>query len=213
MRGSIFLAAFLAVFALGGTLAMASPLTDFADAWGKVDDYTCTIAVHEALGNQTQDRHYDFAFKKPSMAHIEVTQGPGKGSGSVWHGGDTVRGHQGGILSGIKLTISINDPRAVTLRGDTIDTASFGYILGVYQSGKGTITDAPGETIDGVSTDKVTMQIANAAANKNVSRDVLYLSKGTHLPVRRVRYEGDTLVKQEDFTNVKLNPGLKDSNF
>jgi len=31
--------------------------------------------------------------------------------------------------------------------------------------------------------------------------------------VRRVRYEGNILVKQEDFINLKTNTGLKDSDF
>jgi outer membrane lipoprotein-sorting protein len=193
--------------------ASASALGDFADAWSKVDDYSCSIVVHEVLGTQTQDRRYDFWFKKPSLAKIEITSGPGKGSGSVWRGGDTVVGHMGGLLAFAKKTISINDPRAVTLRGDTIASASFGYILSVYQSNIGTLTEAPGPAIDGVPTEMLSLKIADPAANKNVSRDVLYLSKATHLPVRRVRYDGDTLVKQEDFVGVKLNPGLKDSAF
>ena len=203
-----------ALFALACTArASASALTDFNDAWNKVDNYSCSIVVHESLGTQTQDRHYDYWFKKPNLAHIEITSGPGKGSGSVWHGGDTVRGHQGGFLHGIQMNVSINDGRAVTLRGDTINTASFGFILGVFQSGIGTVTEGPGETIDGAATDTVSMKITNPSTNKNVTRDVIYLSKSTHLPVRRMRYEGDTMVKQEDFVNVKLNPGLKDSDF
>lgn len=193
--------------------ASASTLTDFADAWSKIDNYSCSIVVHETLGTQVQNRTYDYWFKKPDLAHIEITAGPGRGSGSWWHGGDTVVGHQGGLLRGIHMTISLTDPRAVSLRGDTMNTASFGYILGVYQSGIGTESEADGGTIDGTPTDMIALKITNPSAYKDVTRDVLYLSKATHLPVRRMRYEGDTLVKQEDFTNVKLNPGLKDSDF
>ena len=192
--------------------ASAGTLSDFADAWKALNDYSCSIVVHETLDNQVQDRRYDFWFKKPALAHIEIVSGPGKGSGSVWHGGDTVLGHQGGLFHGLKMNVSIHDPRAVSLRGDTMDTASFGHILAVYQTG-GTVTEGAGETIDGAPTDMLTMKVADPASNKGVTRDVLYLSKTTHLPVRRVRYAGDALVKQEDFVNVKLNPGLKDSNF
>jgi outer membrane lipoprotein-sorting protein len=212
VRRVIFAIAFFGLLCAGR--ASASALGDFSDAWSKVDNYSCSIVVHEALGTQTQDRRYDFWFKKPSLAHIEITSGPGRGSGSVWHGGDTVLGHQGGLLRGIKMNVSINDSRAVSLRGDTITAPIFGNILATYQSNMtGTVTESPGETIDGAPTDMLTLKIANPAANKNVTRDVLYLSKTTHLPVRRMRYEGDTLVKQEDFVNVKINPGLKDSDF
>jgi outer membrane lipoprotein-sorting protein len=193
--------------------ASASTLSNFADAWKAVNDYSCSIVVHETLGTQVQDRRYDFWFKKPALAKIEIVSGPGRGSGSVWHGGDTVLGHQGGLFHGIKMNVSIHDSRAVSLRGDTMDSASFGSILAVYQSGKGIVTEAAGEAIGGAPTDMLAMKVSDPASNNGVTRDVLYLSKVTHLPVRRVRYAGDTLVKQEDFVNVKLNPGLKDSDF
>jgi hypothetical protein len=38
-------------------------------------------------------------------------------------------------------------------------------------------------------------------------------SRATHLPVRRTSYAGDTQVKQEDFSAVKLNPGLTEADF
>lgn len=193
--------------------AFASALDDFADAWSKIDNYSCSIVVHETLGTNVQDRRYDFWFKKPSEAHIEIVSGPGRGSGSVWHGGNTLLGHQGGLLRGIKMNVSLHDSRAVSLRGDTMNTASFGYILSVYESGKSAVTESPGEAIAGIPTDMLVMKVAPTDENKGVTKDVLYLSKTTHLPLRRVRWAGDTLVKQEDFVDVKLNPGLKDSDF
>ena len=211
MRRLLFAIVFFSLVCAGR--ASATALSDFADAWSKVDNYSCSIVAHETLGTQTQDRRYDFWFKKPSLAKIEITSGPGRGSGSVWHGGDSVLGHQGGLLRGIKMNVSINDSRAVSLRGDNIRAGIFGDMLATYQSNIGTVSEAPGETIDGAATDMVTLKIASPAANKNVSRDVLYLSKTTHLPMRRMRYEGDKLVKQEDFVDLKVNPGLKDSDF
>ena len=202
-------AAVIFAFACGGR-ASATTLGEFADAWSKVSDYSCSIVVHETKGSDVQNRKYDFWFKKPTLAHIEITSGPGRGSGSVWHGGDTVLGHQGGVLRGIKMTVSIHDPRAVDLRGDTMDTASFAYILTVFQ--KGTVSEAPAQTINGAATD-VLVRTADPSSENGVTKDVVYLSKATHLPVRRVRYAGDAIVKQEDFTDVKLNPGLKDSDF
>lgn len=210
MTRLLFVTALFALMCVGR--ASATALGDFADAWGKVDNYSCSIVVHETLGTQVQDRRYDYWFKKPTLAKIEIVSGPGKGSGSVWHGGDTVSGHQGGLLRGIHMTVSIHDARAVSLRGDTINMASFGYILSGFQAGKANVTESPGEAINGVSTDMLVMK-TDPAANNGVTRDVLYLSKSTHLPVRRMRYAGDALVKQEDFVDVKLNPGLTDADF
>jgi hypothetical protein len=51
------------------------------------------------------------------------------------------------------------------------------------------------------------------ATDRGITRDVLDLSPATSLPVRRLRYVNDQLVKQEDFSNLKLNPGLQPSDF
>lgn len=209
-----FTLSLLSLFALMAAAApAASSLSEFSEAWAKVSDYSCSIVVHETQGSQTQDRRYDFWFKKPTFAKLEIVSGPGRGSGASWTGGDKVRGHRGGILAGIKMSVSINDAQAVSLRGDNISTASFGYILSNLQSGKGTLSEAAGDAIEGAPTDMIALKIANPAADHNVTRDVVYLSKVSHLPVRRVRYEGDTLVKEEDFVSVKLNPGLRESDF
>ena len=198
---------------LAAPLGAAGALSEFAEAWSAIDNYSCTIQSHDVEGTNVQDRTEHYWFKKPTNAKIEIVAGPGRGSGAVWHGGDKVLGHLGGILAGIKQSVSINDRRATSLRGDTIESASFAGILAYYQGAKGTISESAGEAINGTPTDEVSLKIANVAANHNVTRDVLYLSKATHLPVRRVKYEGDTLVKQQDFSSVKLNPGLKDSDF
>jgi len=204
-----FLAAIFAMLCSAYATAQ-TPLADFSAAWSRVEDYSCSIVVHETLGKNVQGRRYDFWFKKPSEAKIEIVSGPGRGGGSVWHGGDTVLGHQGGFLHGIKMKVSLHDARAVSLRGDTMNTASFGYILDLFQ--KGRATAAPSAMIDGAPVD-VLVRSADPSAENGVTKDVLYLSSVTHLPVRRVRYAGDAVVKQEDFVHVKINPGLKDSDF
>ncbi|MFY9779723.1 MAG: hypothetical protein WAJ85_04345 [Candidatus Baltobacteraceae bacterium] len=185
----------------------------FQKAWSSIDNYHETIVVHEIYQNKTQDRTYDYSFKKPSFAHIEVTAGPGRGSGAVWRGGDTVKGHQGGFLSMVRLNVSINDGRATSLRGDTIDVASFAYELRHFLETPGTLSEDPGPTIEGVVTTAVTLAVADPSKNKDVSKDVLDISNETHLPVRREQYAGETLVKTETFRNVQLNPGLKSSDF
>jgi outer membrane lipoprotein-sorting protein len=185
-----------AAFALFALLctgrASASALSDFANAWAKVEDYTCQITTHETTGADVQDRTYAYAFKKPHAAKSEITAGPGKGAKLVWNGGAN---------------------RAMGLRGDTLESTSFASILASYQSDKGTISESTTDTILGVPIDTVTMLVANPSANKDVSKDVLFISRATHLPVRRARYEGNILVKQEDFINVKVNTGLKDADF
>jgi outer membrane lipoprotein-sorting protein len=185
----------------------------FAQALGAVNDYTVSISTHELRGTDVQDRGYQYSFKKPATVKIETVSGQGRGSVAVWDGGDKVHGHQGGILSIIRLTVGVHDKLAVSLRGDTISSASFPAQLEYFRATKGELAEGAGPPIGGVATETLTLKPADVTASGNVSRDVLYLSSANHLPVRRTRYEGDRLVKQEDFTNLKLNPGLKDGDF
>ena len=207
----------LAVSLLAGTLTTAAhaatPLGEFAEAWAKINDYTSNVKVHETDDGRTEDRRYAYAFKKPHMARTDIIEGPGKGGGAVWLGGDKVKGHQGGLLSGIHLTVDIKDKRATSLRGDTIDTGTFGAILDSFKSTKGELSEGPGPLIEGTATEAITLKVATPASNGNISRDQLFISKATHLPVRRIRYEGDKIVKDETFSNVKVNPGLSGADF
>lgn len=108
----------------GARAANEAPAIEaFDKMFAGVNDYTAVLHVHEAKGTATQDRVYQYSFMKPHYVKTLIIDGDGKGSGAVWTGGDQVSGHQGGILSGIHLKISVNDPRAVSLRGATIPKA------------------------------------------------------------------------------------------
>lgn len=179
-------------------------LTAFQTAWAKVDNYSETIVAHETTndGKSSQDRTYSYKFVKPTAALIEITDGPGKGGGAAWHGGDRVKGHQGGFLSHVKLIISITDPRATSLRGDTLEVASFGYELEHFLSTAGTLTEAAG------SGGAVVTLTPSAPETTGVTKETLTIDNTTHLPVERDQYVGATIVKTEKFSDVKLNPGL-----
>jgi outer membrane lipoprotein-sorting protein len=188
-------------------------LAAFAKAIDSLQDYTVIIETHEVQGQRVEDRVQQFWFKKPMLAKVVVTSGPGRGGAAVWHGGSTLRGHQGGFLSFVKMTIDIHDPRAESLRGDTIATAYFGDKLTHFETTNGQLSEAPGPVIDGAQTDAVTLDVADPSANHDVTREVLYLSRATHLPVKADRFEGKALVKSETFSDLQLNVGLTDADF
>ncbi len=203
--------AFATVGLLGVALLGASPsgpASAFFDAWSKVSSYTATIKTHETKGSDVQDRTYRYAYLKPHFAKIDITGGPGRGGGAVWHGGDTVSGHQGGMLSGIHLNVSIHDGRAVDLRGGTIDEASF---ENVAQNIRDAASATNGEeTLNGTAYDTVTVPYKDA---NGATKRVIFLSRTTHLPVRRVTYAGDAVVETEDFSDVNTAANLKESDF
>jgi hypothetical protein len=199
------------LLALGVALAGAAPTgaaASFLDAWSKVQSYTTDIKVHETKGTDSQDRTYHYSYLKPHFARIDITGGPGKGGGAVWKGGDTVSGHQGGFLSGIHLTISIHDGRAVDLRGGTIDEGSF-QNMADWIGSAATITVGE-DTWNGVAYDTVSGPYTDA---NGATKRTLYLSKTTHLPARRVTFAGDTIVEDEAFTNINPQAALMEGDF
>ena len=196
----------LGVALLGAT--PSGPAAAFFDAWSKVSSYTAMIKTHEVKGTDVQDRTYRYAYLKPHFAKIDITGGPGKGGGAVWKGGDTVSGHQGGLFSGVHLTVSIHDGRAVDLRGGTVDEASFENVAQNIRDAA-SATDAEA-TLNGTAYDTVTVPYKDA---NGATKRVIFLSRTTHLPVRRVTYAGDTVVETEDFSDVNTSAGLKESDF
>jgi hypothetical protein len=186
------------------------------DAFKKTADalknYTETLTAHEVKGGRVEDRVYHFAFAKPALARSEIVSGPGSGGAAVWHGGDTVRGHKGGILSAFKLTISIDDPKATDLRGKRIDAAFFPTMIAGFER-EGKLSEAPGTPVDGSPTDDVTLIPTDPAKVRNLTKEVLVISRTTHLPIEHLGYEGTQLVEDEHFTDQKVDVGLPPSTF
>ncbi|HET7812897.1 MAG TPA: hypothetical protein VFL13_00835 [Candidatus Baltobacteraceae bacterium] len=212
------LLSFMALFAVAASAARAvaaepSAISAFDEAFAKVNDYTVTVRAHEIKDGKTQDRTYLYWFKRPNLAKTLISSGDNKGSGGVWSGGDTVSGHQGGMLSWIHLTVNLHDPRATSLRGYTIPEGLLQNEVDKYREIKGQLSERTGPEIDGVPTEQIELTLADPAAYAGVTRMVIYLNRNTHFPVRQIRYAGSESVADETFLDLKTNVGLTNSNF
>jgi outer membrane lipoprotein-sorting protein len=203
----------LALATLPASAASTTAIAAFDEAFAKVNDYTVTVHAHEVKGSDVQDRTYDYWFKKPSLAKTLIVDGAGKGSGGVWNGGDQISGHQGGMLAFIHLKISIHDSRATSLLGYTIVDGLLQNQVDKYKTTPGDLTQHDGPDIAGSPTDEIDLKIADPAANNGATRVTIFLSKTTHFPVRQIRYNGDKVVTDETWTDLKTNVGLTDSDF
>ena len=211
-RLSILLLAAAAVIA-PASAATVPAITAFQETFAKVNDYTVIVNAHEVLGNQTQDRTYRYMYKRPHLVKTQILSGPGSGGGGVWTGGDTVSGHQGGILSFIHLNVGLHDGRATSLRGYTIPDGILQNQVGKYTTMKGTLSERNGPVIGGQETTLVELKIAPGAGEPGETRAVIYFSKATHLPVAQIRWSGDQVISREFWTDLRTNVGLKDSDF
>jgi outer membrane lipoprotein-sorting protein len=211
-----FASALAAVGGSSGALRAANSapaIAAFDQVFATTNDYTAVLRVHEAKGDQTQDRVYSYEFMKPHYAKTLILDGDGKGSGGVWVGGDQVSGHQGGILSGIHLKVDVHDHRAVSLRGVTIPEALLQRIVENYATIPGKLVKQDGGKIGGIPTDRLDLQVADPAANDGASEMILYLSKATHWPVRQIIYAGPQIVLDETISDLKTNVGLTQTDF
>lgn len=70
-----------------------------------------------------------------------------------------------------------------------------------------------GPEIDGVATDAVELKYADPSSQSGATRAVMYFSTVTHFPLRQLQYQGDKVVGDESFADLKINAGLSDSDF
>ncbi|HYK54825.1 MAG TPA: hypothetical protein VEV38_14990 [Candidatus Eremiobacteraceae bacterium] len=196
---------------IAATAAPASPgeaaIAKFSAAWDKLNSYSCDLAAHEVLGSRVQDRTYAMLFRKPYDTRMDITGGDGKGGAAVWHGGDTLRGHQGGFISFIKLNLNIHDSKATSIRGTTIAQANFGSILDHVKSLKGTV-DASGSG-DATTID---FSVPDPSTDNNVTKERVVLGSND-LPSEYFQWQGDAVVRHVVYTNVAIDPEISDSAF
>jgi hypothetical protein len=177
----------------------------FTIAWAGSKGYSSTDTLYERKSQQIQNMFFNYTFAKPSSATMSVIKGPNAGATLVWHGGSTVVAHRGaGLEAMFKRTFPLHDRQVTTIRGSSIDQLSFSAILTHAQKTAGPITQQPGPTIGGVATDAVTLIPTNSANDGGLTREIVDISRTTHLPVAVLGYAGPTLVRTVDFSNVKL---------
>jgi hypothetical protein len=180
-------------------------LDKFAAAWTGVNAYTATVTVFERKDAATQNLVLDYTFRKPASVTSHVDSGPNAGVTMVWDGGATIVAHRGsGFAALFKKTFSLHDPQATTIRGSSIDQLSFGAILAHAQEQAGTLTVTAQSSSDGASVDAVTLMSADPMSNAGLTREIVELSTITHLPVRVIGYDGTTLVRLIDFSNINV---------
>lgn len=176
----------------------------FARAWAGITAYTATVTVFEQKGAQSQNRVLNYTFRTPSDVTVQIVGGQDAGATLLWSGGsDVVAHHSSGLTGMFKKTLSLHDPQATTIRGSSIDELTFGNILAHAQRTPGKVSEASGPAIGG-PTDAVTLIPDDAEANAGYTREVVDLSKNTHLPARVLGYQGDMRVRKIDFSNIQL---------
>jgi hypothetical protein len=200
----------IALVANGGAASFAAPIRSspalgaFSIAWDAVTAYSATVTVFEQHGAAVQNVVFSYTFRRPSTVTVDVVGGPNNGVSLLWKGGPTLTAHRSGLASAFKETLSLHDAKVTTIRGSSIDELSFARILAHAQQTAGAISQSSGPLINGVATDTVTLIPAKAATDAGYTREIIEISRATHLPLRIMGYQGATLVRKVDFVSVAV---------
>ncbi len=174
-------------------------------------DETEMIVTHEVRGNLVSDDTYKITARRPMSTRCEALAGPNKGGVVVWIGGEKVKAHPGGVLSHVVVIANRHDRRATDLVGYGCGETTLTNIV-AYWTAHGTIVESPGTPVDGVATAMIAWT-PQADFPLGLTREELYLSTVTHLPVMTKGYIGTMLVENSKFTSIALNANVPDSAF
>jgi len=203
------------VFAEGKGDSLPDPkeiVNNMAGVFSGVNSYACIADAHYKKAHLKEDKVYKIYFKRPEHVRIEVIKGD-PGAVAVLSPDGKVRGHKGGLLSWIKLTVDIDSPIATTIRGHRMDQSHFPYMIKTMK--KVLATDEArtlGEaTVEGQAV--YVMEIIHSVPRNDLTRELVYVDKNTWLIKRILGYEGRREVVNVTYRDIILNPDLKEDLF
>jgi hypothetical protein len=173
-----------------------APLAAFAKTWESMNGYKTAIHCFSAKDGKTENSQFNYTFTKPSSISMSIVSGPRAGNTVTWSGGDSVTAGKGMFTKKFALT----DSAVTSLRGGTVVDLSFGSILKHAESLKGE-KSAAATKIDGEAANAVTTDVARPSTDDGLTREVLYLSGSTDLPVRVDGYVESQLASSCTFSN------------
>lgn len=197
----------------------------FEGAYAPVQDYTCLLSKKEWVdGKYVVWNNVIYKFRKPDCYYMKWTEGENFGREIIYAGkkyGYQLEVHLGGMLNVANFSL---DPKGfIALRSSRhpIMESDFGFILRMIQQNvrkaqkeKSAVIDCLGEAEIGGR--KVRKYRAEFPKGRGFINHIIHLSVDdeTDLPMRIEMYDWDEkLVESYTFTNLKINTGLKDSDF
>jgi hypothetical protein len=156
------------------------------------------------------DKTLKITSRKPNYALCEIVDGDGKGSVVLWRGGTKIQAHTGDEHSAIIVVLPRHNRRVVDLVGIGCGDTMPDYIVG-YATHNGTLSEAPGPTIDGQATDDVTWTL-NPGDQFWVTKEHFFISKASHLIVATKGYHGDDAIEESQW-QITVNPVVPYSTF
>jgi outer membrane lipoprotein-sorting protein len=161
-----------------------APLVAAVAAYEKIAGYRTTAHLYQVQGTASQNSVFDYTFAKPSSISMTVVSGQNQGTTVKWTGG--------------------TDTLVSSLRGVTIAQLSFGSILKHAAEIAGTQQSST-TTLSGATVNVINLNVANPQGDAGLTREALYLSQSSNLPVRVDGFVGSDLVQTVTFEDTVTN--------
>lgn len=192
------------------------------NAYKKVNDYSCTMYKKEFIeGKYVEQKNITYKHKKPNKYYMKWNDGDDKGMEVIYAGkkyGNQLYVHSGGTFSFLSTRIDPKGGMAMSNNRHSILESDYGYIVGLIsknfskaradKEGKFTVDDSRGG--DGV---EITAEFPEGKGYY-AGKIVVFLDRKLNLPTQFKVFDWKgKLLESYKYTNIKINPGLKDIDF
>ena len=198
---------------LGVPAAAGDIFERLQSTWLGLHEYSVTIVAHEVMGEQTDEHQLFYEFQKPNHARLDVVEGTKSGSVILWNGGDRVTAYRKN-MSFFKIHGGVRDHDLTSLRGNGILNPNMGDVLACYGEHRSELREREGPAIDGDATDEVELPYTSVTCpddpptDREITADVIDVSKKTGLVLMRKRYVGDEVVERWELKDYRIDTGL-----
>ncbi len=218
LAGSV--TALLLLIAAATAAPGAAPLTPAAVAarlqsrFEHLADYECLLRTESRADGKVEAGVFRLWFRRPGMVRLRVLKGRRQGSELVLQADGTLRGRRGGLLRPFSRRLDRADRSLRGLRGQPAWELDFGSFLRAQRERLAlpgtTAVVHPATGVDPTVRLEVRYRPPGAAS---ALRDVWTINPSEWLLTSADIFDGETRVDHVEFTEVRLNTGLKDDWF
>ena len=217
------------LFLVCGNAFAAEPLeilNGMAPAYARVQDYTATFIKQERVkGELLPGERIQYKFKKPFMVYMKWLPGPHEGREALYVQGrndNKVTGHEGGFIGFITLNMVPTGRLAMKGNRHPITDSGIGRLIEIIMNDIKIASDrgfkdanvelAGEEDLEGRKTWHITAK--TTGKGYYAGKLDVWVDEENGLPVKvKVYGLNGELLESYAYTDLKLNPGLKDVEF
>lgn len=214
---SIFTILFSAFFLSAEEINIDSLIRKIDEGWNRVNDYTCAMKTYSKQGEKEEEKTIKHKFLKPKWIYMKTIEGDGKGSVGIYNPiTKKVKGHKGGLLKMIVLTLDLTDKRVASLRGHRIDQGDCGTLINrlrEYTKKREFISVTKTVFLEKPAYLFIA-EVADTTRLWGAQKEKLWIDCKNLFPLRIEQLaKSDEIVHYSTFNDIKINIGLTEKDF